>query len=221
MHLTSDLVSHILDCPMFPLPQVVFFPGTVLPLHIFEPRYRAMIQDARRENLPIVMGNLLPERRLDALGRPEVAAIAGIGFMKSCEELPDGRFLIELEGVCRVRITSEHGQEKLYRRVAFEILESHSSDPKSEEKDMETAQLIIGSLRSVNEKVAEFLANLSRKATDAGDLSDSLASAIIADSLERQALLEELDTTHRIHRVVSRLAELLTISAKSDGSPAN
>lgn len=221
MHPKNEILLHTPDCPMFPLPQIVFFPGTVLPLHIFEPRYRAMIQDVRRENLPIIMGNLRAERRLDPLGRPEVASVAGIGTMKSCEELPDGRFLIELSGVSRVRILSEHGQEKLYRRVSFELLECHSSDLKAEEKDTETAQLIVASLRNANEKVADFLAQLIRKASDGSELSDSLASAIIADPLERQSLLEELDTSARMHRVVSRLAELLTISAKSDGSPAN
>jgi len=221
MRTIDELRNHLNDLPIFPLPQIVFFPHSLLPLHIFEPRYREMIRDARRDDLPIVMGNILADRTPDEFGRPQIATTAGVGFMERCEELPDGRFLVELRGLARVVIVEEHPPLKLYRRVRVELIDTHSSNAQLEEEKLETIQLVVGSLRSVNARVADFLAETIKKAVYPGAIADSLAAAIVADPLERQALLEERDVTRRIDAVLERLSELLAIASQPDGSDVN
>ena len=100
--------------PIFPLPDVVLFPNVSQPLHIFEPRYRAMVADALQGDRIIGMVLLQPGYEADYEGRPPVYPIGGAGVITEVEELPDGRFNILLRGLARFRITSED-QSRSYR----------------------------------------------------------------------------------------------------------
>ncbi len=102
--------------PMFPLPGVFLFPGTLMPLHIFEPRYRTMIDDSLDGPGRIVMATVLDAQSGEADGAPTVHHIAGLGEIYRHERLPDGRFLILLAGLMRVMIR-EVPSDKPYRRV--------------------------------------------------------------------------------------------------------
>ena len=102
----------LLRVPIFPLAGALLFPRTQLPLHIFEPRYRAMVRDA------------LASDRLIAMVQPkdgeEPAAlfeIGCIGRISACDELDDGRFNIVLEGLSRFRIAREAEVSTPYRQV--------------------------------------------------------------------------------------------------------
>jgi Lon protease-like protein len=106
--------------PVFPLPNVYLFPGCVMPLHIFEPRYRAMIDDLLDRPGRMVMGTVL-EGRVDGDGNPAVLGIGGLGEIGRHERLPDGRYLIWLVGLGRVRI-EEVESPKPYRQVRVEPL---------------------------------------------------------------------------------------------------
>lgn len=221
MHQSDDLKKHIKDLPVFPLPQIVFFPHSRLPLHIFEPRYRELIQHAREDDLPIMMGHLPSERTLDEHGRPHFLAVGGVGFMERCEELPDGRFLIELAGLSRVKVVQEHDPAFLYRRAEVEILESFSTNETAEEDNIQVMQMVVAGLRALNPKVAEYLSKLIQESRSSSALSDALAAAIVSDPEERQRLIEELDVTKRIESVTHRLSELLAIASQPDGSNIN
>jgi uncharacterized protein len=87
--------------PVFPLPGVVFFPGTVLPLHIFEARYRKMVRDAREGDGLIALALLKPGWEREYYESPEVHRLGCAGRIIEAHELPDGRFNIKLAGVCR------------------------------------------------------------------------------------------------------------------------
>jgi len=120
--------------PLFPLPNVFLFPGCVMPLHVFEPRYRQMVEDLLDGPGQLVMGTLAqaPDAQLSA--PPPVRPIAGIGEICRHERLSDGRFLIWLFGLGRVRIR-EVPSDRLYRRVAIEpFLEI--APPKEREPDL-------------------------------------------------------------------------------------
>jgi len=114
--------------PMFPLPGVFLFPGTMMPLHIFEPRYRQMIEDSLDGPGRIVMGTVLDGHEPELPGAPPVHAIAGLGEIMRHDRLPDGRFLILLAGLARVRIR-EAPSDRLYRKVEILPLEEHEPDP--------------------------------------------------------------------------------------------
>ena len=107
--------------PMFPLPGVFLFPGQLMPLHVFEPRYRQMIEDSLDGPGRMVIGTVLERDRADLSGSPPVVPIAGLGEIAKHEKLPDGRFPIWLFGIGRVRI-EETESDRLYRRVRYQRL---------------------------------------------------------------------------------------------------
>lgn len=102
--------------PLFPLPNVFLFPGTVMPLHVFEPRYRKMVEDSLDGPGRLVIGTVLDPAAGDLAGAPPVLEIAGLGEIARHEKLPDGRFLILVVGLERVRI-HEVPSEEPYRLV--------------------------------------------------------------------------------------------------------
>ena len=103
--------------PVFPLPEVVFFPKTVLPLHVFETRYRQMVQDAMEKDGRIAVALLQPGLPTDdGRAEPPYFAVATIGMMDGIERTRDGRFHFRLVGEERVRLgAAEH--DKPYRLV--------------------------------------------------------------------------------------------------------
>ncbi|MBK8178009.1 MAG: LON peptidase substrate-binding domain-containing protein [Planctomycetes bacterium] len=123
-----EVVAAPLLVPMFPLADVYLFPGTFIPLHIFEPRYRQMIEDCLDGPGRIVMASLLeaPPPAPDAVAAPAVAQaesaprvhpIGGLGEIARHERLEDGRFMIWLAGLTRVHIVGEPESDRLYRKV--------------------------------------------------------------------------------------------------------
>ena len=92
--------------PLFPLPDVVLLPGTLLPLHVFEPRYRTMVADALEGGRTIGMTMLRPdaEAREDI---PPIHRIGTAGEIVESEALPDGRYNILLEARFRFRVLGE------------------------------------------------------------------------------------------------------------------
>jgi hypothetical protein len=93
--------------PLFPLPNVVFFPHTRLPLHIFEPRYRQMIKDVLENDQRFAMVLLRPGWESDYYGAPPVHAVGTLGTIEQAVPLEDGRYNILLRGDVRVRILDE------------------------------------------------------------------------------------------------------------------
>jgi Lon protease-like protein len=107
----------LLRLPVFPLAGALLFPRAQLPLHIFEPRYRAMVRDALASNR--LIGMVQPR---EAGGTTEDAApalfeVGCLGRIGACDELEDGRFNIVLEGLSRFRIAREAAVDTLYRQV--------------------------------------------------------------------------------------------------------
>ena len=102
------------DLPLFPLPRLVFFPSTTLPLHVFEPRYRKMLADCLATHKTMAVVRLEPNER--------IAQVAGVGVVVHHELLPDGRSNLLLEGAGRVRL-EELPFLPPYRRARATLLE--------------------------------------------------------------------------------------------------
>lgn len=109
--------------PVFPLTGVLLFPGTVLPLHVFEPRYRAMVEDALSGDR--VFGMIQPfapqqdNRPLPGAEnqKPDLYQVGCAGYIEKWEKLPEDRFFVELRGVNRFRYEKELSLQRGYRRV--------------------------------------------------------------------------------------------------------
>jgi Lon protease-like protein len=113
--MNEDLIA------IFPLPNVIFFPKTLLPLHIFEPRYRQMVQDTIATKQLIGMFLLEDGWQENYYGNPTIHSIGCAGEMIHVETLPDGKFDIVLRGLYRVR-PIEVVQEFPYRKARVEVL---------------------------------------------------------------------------------------------------
>jgi uncharacterized protein len=109
---------------VFPLTGVMLLPGTMLPLHIFEPRYRAMVEDALEGDKVFGMiqpftpqnDNRGPQPGADHLA-PDLYRVGCAGYIEKWEKLPDGRFFLQLKGVNRFRFSQELELQRGYRRV--------------------------------------------------------------------------------------------------------
>ena len=108
--------------PLFPLATVVFFPNTLLPLHVFEPRYRQMVKDIIDGERIIGMVLLKPGWEKSYEGNPEIYSVVGMGRIVNSEPLDDGRFNIVLYGLKRVKII-DIVKDIPYRLARVEILE--------------------------------------------------------------------------------------------------
>ena len=195
--------------PIFPLPDLALFPNTLLPLHIFEPRYRAMVTDCLARDRRLALVGLKPGYDGDYAGRPDVHEVAGLGRIVKCERLATGRFNILLKGEVRVRIERELPSDTLYRLVQSVELEDAGAErdtvPPLLDEVKRACRRILEAVRRATPEMEETLA----AAAAPGILCDQVASAVIPSPAVRQALLEELDVERRLRRLLAELENLL------------
>ena len=101
------------EISIFPLANAVFFPNTILPLNIFEPRYKKMIEDALTSNKMIGM---IQTREGNNLKKPEVFSVGCLGKIDTHTKTADGRYLINLKGLVRFRVLDEAETNLPYRK---------------------------------------------------------------------------------------------------------
>jgi Lon protease-like protein len=194
--------------PIFPLPEAALFPGVLLPLHVFEPRYRALVKDALAARGILAVARLKPGFESDYAGRPPVFEVCGAGVIVDHLAHPDGRYHITLRGLSRVRILEELSYELSYRLVRGELLFDAPAD-RALSAALETK---ISSLwTTLAPKLPEALRDLTvvtRGADGAGRYSDLLAGAIVGDADTSQSLLSELDPCERLRTLAERLQTL-------------
>lgn len=199
----SDLVAALPALPLFPLPQVALFPGAVLPLHVFEPRYKAMIRDCLSTHRALAVVQVTNADQLDEHGHPTIATIAGAGVIVDHAELPEGRFNILVRGRARVRL-AELPFVPPYRIAKATILpteETHVS-----EQDMTALLANAQSFVSlVRERDHDFEFRTPRGAPP-GFIVDVCAHHLVIDAVDRQQILETLDLNQRVQRVTEILA---------------
>lgn len=193
---------------LFPLPNAALFPGAELPLHIFEPRYRAMTERALAGSKLILLGRLRPGYEPNYHGRPPVFDVAGLGRITRDVRHADGRFDIVLSGIARVRIVDELPPDQPYRVVRGELLEDAPGDGALAIAAWERklVELFHGLRPHLPESVRDLDA-LSAGASTPGERVDRLAAALMADPDARQRMLEELDPAERYCLLVAQLAE--------------
>jgi Lon protease-like protein len=145
--------------PVFPLPNVVLFPDVMLPLHIFEPRYRQMVRDTQMKTPPLIgMALLRGNWQEQYEGRPEIFPVCCAGEMVRVSPLPDGRFNILLRGTQEYRLKEEVSDPtKLYREFAVECIK-RELQPLASAMRQELNQLLNSYLQK-NEAVQKFLAD--------------------------------------------------------------
>ncbi|MCW5866249.1 MAG: LON peptidase substrate-binding domain-containing protein [Candidatus Eremiobacteraeota bacterium] len=197
------------ELPLFPLPKVVLFPGARLPLHIFEPRYRQMISDAEENEGLIGMVCLRERRSKSDTGNSPVHSVACLSQIRNLQRLPDGRFLMQLQGIQRARIREELDVPKPYRIARVDLVPDivNPLEPTPIENLFERA---LDSFNQVLRNLADLPGSLVsiQKEAPAGLLLDVLAYYLPVDSLIKQRLLEESEV-HQRARLLSRILDEL------------
>jgi Lon protease-like protein len=208
-----DLARALGELPIFPLPRMVFFPGTELPLHVFEPRYRRMLADCLETHGAMAVVRLLEPERNDARGQPRICAVAGAGIVTRHEKLPDGRSNILLAGRARVHL-EELPFVPPYRRARARVLET-TGDPVSGQDAAALVAAATAFALEVRRHDPEFGFHVPDSLSP-GVLADVCAAHLIVDADVRQQLLEELDDAVRVQIVLEELAsQRLRIGGKS------
>jgi Lon protease-like protein len=202
----SEPELHDGPIPIFPLPNVVLFPHMVLPLHIFEPRYRQMLEDTMADRDLIGMVKLEPHLPLDEAGDPAIRRIGCVGKLTKVDRLPDGRSNIQLFGVRKFEILEE-GKDKPYRTARVRWLVDLNEDARGD---------VVDELIARNFALLDTLADLQGGPPVSPESIDPeipftgiLHSQILTANLEaddRQELLEVGDVLRR----AERLSELLS-----------
>lgn len=204
--------------PVFPLPRVVFFPGSVLPLHVFEPRYRAMMEDCvSRGPRAIVVALLEPGWESDYEGRPPVHEIAGAGRIVDFARRDDGRFDLLLHGLTRVRLEELPAEGLAYRRARCTPLPDRVPHPAAVERMLPDVLGAASALATiVRQRHPRFELGVDRE-TPPGIVADRIADRLIADVARRQALLEQPDVKVRLALLHEALLDLLAGLAPAGG----
>ena len=187
--------------PLFPLDNVVFFPNTVLPLHIFEERYKQMIEDSTNSNNLICM-SLMYDSSKGSQDSSNIAKIGCVGRIISNEETDEGRKNIILYGITRIKI-NEIIYTKPYRQAKIDIVsqtKSTDSSPLSKRiTDLTSEWNLLLEDYNENYKIKiDPEASLSK-------LTDSLSSIVVTSTNERQWFLEETDEAKRALKLIETL----------------
>jgi Lon protease-like protein len=176
--------------PLFPLPDVTLFPNTTQPFHIFEERYRSMIEDALAGDSIIGMVLLQPGFEPEYEGRPPVYGIGCAGLIVASERLPDGRYNILLRGISKFRILGEE-HTRLYRLADVESM--------PEEVSAEERPLLARRRRQLEDALRS--AALGREVPPASvpdeEAIDGLSLSLRLAPAQRQTLLESAGPVER------------------------
>jgi len=178
------------------LPGLAFFPQALLPLHIFEPRYRKMLSDSLNTHRLFAVAGLDVKRMGSAFEPPY--RIATIGVVRACQGRDDGTSNLLLQGLTRVEFTDIVGEEP-YRRMKIRALESEPGAPEADNERLRTqlSRLLSTRMRLSGESSAE-ITKFLRGIDDPETFADLAAFNLCGDARLKQRLLETLNVNQRL-----------------------
>lgn len=191
--------------PVMTLPNTVFFPQSLLPLHIFESRYRAMLRDVLATNRLFAVAHLDTTRSTEPGTVEPPHRIASVGIVRACQEADDGTSNLLLQGVCRVEIR-EILREVPYRMIAVQPLVSVRGGNHTQLEIMRLEVLRLLHLRRRlgtpgPKGMTQFLEGIE----DFDTFADVAVFNLCDDAAVKQRLLEELDTRQRLKLFAAQL----------------
>lgn len=185
------------EVPVMTLPNVAFFPQALLPLHIFEPRYRHMLRDVLASNRIFAVAGL-DQRQLGQPGTIEPQhRVVGIGIVRACQKNDNGTSNLLLQGLCRAEINNIISDSP-YRRISIRALSSEPGATVEENERLrsELARLITLKLKLAATRAGELTAFLKTVA-DPETFVDIAAFSLCENPVLKQTLLETLDVHRR------------------------
>lgn len=216
---TAWSLEDLTDVPLFPLPNVVLLPRAVLPLHIFEPRYRDMMRYALEGPRIIGMALLDGDWKHSYHSCPSVCQVVCVGRIVTHEQLDDGRYNLLLEGRLRARIVEED-RSLSFRRARVEPV----AETRIFEVDVEDERRRLGAIcarpKLAGTSLALQLSKLVSMPIRTSDVADVMAFSLIEDVGFKQHLLCEGDVVARVRRVADELDRLFPDAMSRDVRPS-
>lgn len=207
--------SELAELPVFPLPRCVFFPGSTLPLHLFEPRYRALAEHCSGAGpRAMAIALLQPGYEADYEGRPPIHAIAGAGRIIAHEKNADGTHDVILHGTQRVQLHELDASTSPFRLARATALTTQDDNvPKGDLLALFSCASRVAEV--VRRRHPEFSLGVT-PADPPAYIADILADRFVAEPARRQAILEALDPKLRIGLVTEAIGELLLMLAEQE-----
>jgi uncharacterized protein len=196
---------------LFPLPNLVLFPHVMQPLHIFETRYREMLEDALATDRLIAMTLLMPGWEPHYEGRPPVHTMACLGRITTHFRLSDGTYNVLLLGLRRAKIVREFEPKRSFREVEICLCEDVYPPQESprhsilQRRIREALVRLLPRLTEIHEQLDQLLEN----DVSLGMLTDVIGYAIDIDLADKQAMLEETNVYHRAEMLMRHLSALV------------
>jgi uncharacterized protein len=191
---------------LFPLPNLVLFPYVIQPLHVFEPRYRQLMEDSLKDDRLIGMALLQPHCEKEYYKSPPIYPMICLGRIHKEERLPDGRWNLLLHGLTRARIESEMGVDRLYRMARVQLIQEKEIASVAAAKELRR-QLGRETERwfAAHESAVVQLEKLLHSDLTLGALCDVFGFALPIAVEVKQQLLEEIDVCARARRLIAHL----------------
>jgi len=182
----------------------------MIPLHIFEARYRKLVRDVLGSNRLMAISLQLEKENLEEGNVPRVADVASVGELVLAQELPDGRFNLVVRGRARIGIDEELPSDEPYRLVAAHVI---PDDPAGEPADLDEADIALRALVSgLAESIpdgGELLKHVAAAQDTPAALANVVAASLVADAKARQRLLETTDVFQRLESLSSEVVALI------------
>ena len=184
-----------LEIPVFPLSNFIIFPGTTVPLNIFEPRYIQMIDDSMKTHR--ILGMVQPKKSGD-LKKPDLYNVGCLGKITSFNETDDGRYLIVINGISRFEILDEILKDKPYRlcKVSYEKFSS-DFNYNNEKINFSNLETILSDLKKIFDKKGYAINWSELEKQDLYNTINTLSMASPISLEEKQTLLESLNINDR------------------------
>ena len=188
--------------PLFPLPRVVLFPGTLLRLHVFEPRYVQLLDHVQEGNGLFA----IPMLRSDSLSiqDPVLHPVAGVGKVVHCTSLPENRFQIVLLGVGRIKIVEEKDTDTMYRVAQGTLLSEETNN-----FDVVPLQQLLTQIIMRNPALSDTWSTLLDESLPQRTFLNTVAEILISRAEEKQTFLEIESAEKQGDFLSEKLAEVL------------
>lgn len=203
---------------LFPLPNLVLFPHVMQPLHIFEPRYRELLEEALATDQLVTMAMLAPGWEKDYDGRPPLFPMACLGRVAVHHRVADGAYNVLVVGLKRVRLLRELPPLKTFREAKVEVCDDcyppeEASATSMLQRELRNAFLeILPHLPQAQDQLDQLLG----RDVSLGTLTDIMSYMLDIGMVEKEALLAELNVHRRTKLLLQHLATIVT-----DDSPGS
>ena len=199
---------------LFPLPNLVLFPGVMQALNLFEPRYRQLMEDVLEDDHLITMALVKPDPVNLSMPVPEICQTVCVGKIMTHAKLENGTYNLFLAGVSRAVIVDELASDTPYRQAKVKLV-SDGALSESEEQALRTKLLQL--LKQTRGSQSHFNNAAEIERFEVGQLVDIIAYSSGISPMEQQRILETTDIRDRSRFLISALVQLSKQASSNDG----